>query len=212
MKNKHFERRREAAKRYKKTRNRGGDVDGVSIIHSYAEPKALSYWDDFSFVLGSQRIIVTWVHPRMAYMSAAEDEADEIVLREHGPAPEWNLFSKNKVVHKRVGKSRKKVQYYEGSAVPLDYKTYYDTVRAETERLKLESTITIKPSIHLMQWATGRNVDITYPVELLNETQVIAFAKLLKSHLQGHCDLFAGLADYSYTAADWQRDHPKEPS
>lgn len=210
MKNKHFERRREAAKRYKKTRNRSDEVAGVSIIHDYSHPKKLSYWDDFSFVLGSQHIIVTWIHPRMAFMDAIENEADANVLNAIGPGPEWDLFADNKVIHKRVGKSRKKVQYYEGKSPPVDYKAYRDKVRLETERLLRESSFIAKPSMRIEQWATGRHVAITYPVELRNETDIVVFAAKLKQHLLGRGDMFAHLGEYAYSAADWQAEQETE--
>lgn len=210
MKNKYFERRREAAKRYKKTLNRSDEIAGVSIIHDYSHPKKLSYWDDFSFVLGSQRIIVTWIHPRMAFSDEVERQADVNVLEAIGPGPEWDLFGNDAKIYKRVGKSRKKVQFYQGNPIPIDYKAYRDKVRAERQRLLRESSFVAKPSMRIEQWATGRNVSITYPVELRNETDIIVFAAKLKQHLLGRGDMFAHLGDYTYSAADWQAEQETE--
>jgi len=208
VKNIHFERRREAAKRYKKKTSNSFTrriVDGVCIYHCYDDPKPLS-WDDFAFVLGSQRIIVTWIHPRMAYMDMVEDLAFDIC----GSAPKWEMFNSKGVTFRRVGKSRKKVAAYHCSPTPEASKAYYEKVRAENERLLVESSFVAKPSIRIEQWPTGRHVAITYPVELRNETDIITFAAKLKQHLLGRDDMFSHLGDYGYTAADWQAEQVTE--
>ena|ERR1700740_715335 len=210
MKNKHFERRRLAAKRYKKTRNTNGDVQGVTTYHLYDTPKELSYWDDFAFTLGSQRVLVTWIHPRMAFQNAIEAEAYKAVLEAIGPGPEWDLFGDSKPVTKKVGKSRKKPIGFTCLLPPVDFKAYREKIHAETARLLKESIFLAKSSIEVFQTHRGRNVNITYPVELRNEAEIIAFANQLKSHLKGEINLFAGLEDYSYSASDWQQEHKEQ--
>lgn len=209
MKNKHFEHRREAAKRFKNSPNNGFArrmVNGVAIYHDYTEPRKLSFWDDFGFILGSQYVLVTWVHPRMAFSDAVEAEAEENVIQAIGPGPIWDFFKNNTPVYKKVGKSRKKINSFSLAMVPADYEEYRLKVNIETDRLLKESSLTAKPSIRIMQWHTCRQVAIVYPAELLNVSDIVVFAAMLKQHLLGRGDMFAHLDGYRYGAADWQTE------
>jgi hypothetical protein len=184
--------------------------DGVKIYHVYDGSRQLSYWDDFAFVLGSQKVVVTWTHPRLALFNAVEELAHDKATEALGVPDFGSLLDKSDPIYKKVGKSRKKAIYYRMAPTTPSFEAWYQKQKEIQKAIYAEDTLSVRPHYRTEQWNTGRNVSICYPVELLNETDIKNFAAKIKAHMKGEINLFAGLEDYQYTTADYRREHPEE--
>ena len=186
MKTRAFQAKQAAAKKHLKTKSFSSAlVEGVHVPHVYDEPpRTVSYWDDFGFRLGSQWVTVWWRHPRMELVDKVEEIAWELLPPDPVTEPlnVRGMFTPNTV---KVGKSRKKVQTY----TMLPQRQAAKDRFAEFYRIKAELLLTggysVTPSIEINQYRWGRGVSLCYPIELLSQTDVVAFSHQVKAHMKG---------------------------
>lgn len=176
---------------------------GLFIPHSYAEtmPDSLSWWDDVGFILNGRRVIVWWRHPRYVYSDAVEDQS----WKEAGDSPrdDW-LFDGCTTNYRRIGKSRKKIVSYTSRQPSDEQQRYYDKLRDIQERLSGEGIgFDVSPSWkrERLNWATG--ISLVVPMEVRNEIELAAVAKLARRLILGQTTLEAEFPEYRYGKADW---------
>lgn len=212
MKNKYFQQKVASAKAYLK-KHRSSDTrmnaQGVRIYHCYENPREISWWDDFGFVLGSQYVTVWWVHPRMKMQDKLSDVGYENTIAELGPLPPSNMFDKSIPITKKVGNGkRKKVVAYQMPETPIASSQWFDRWREESVKAVQTADISIRPSMSVQQYDWCRGVELCFPVELRNEQEITEFALKVRQHMRGEINLFEGLENYEYTTADFAREVP----
>jgi hypothetical protein len=179
---------------------------GLFIPHSYAEtkPDSLSWWDDVGFILNGRRVIVWWQHPRQLYSDAIDDQARQDAGDD--PGDDW-LFDGNTTNYRRVGKSRKKIVSYTSRQPSQEQQKYYDNQRDIRERLSKEGVdfeVTASWKRERLSWSTG--VSLVVPLEVRNENELAAVAKLAHRLMLGQTSLEAEFPEYRYSKADWLRE------
>jgi hypothetical protein len=211
MKNKQFEKNVETAKRFVKQWKATHRLTkrGNYVPHSYEDgEKALSWWDDVYFPLGSQLVIVNWTHPRMRYRDAVADVAyDEMVKRR--PPPKYDSFEKSTPIYKKVGNGKRKrvIARRLAPSFSSSVKEWNDEWRQLKKEMLLKSDIIIRPSMTVKQMSHARVVDICMPIEVKSQADVEDLATYVRAVLTGVAAFESCYpADYSYGCNDWARD------
>ena len=204
MKNKKFEHNRRTAKAFAKRQRPRQLVQGIDIIYVHDGVKAMSS-DDFGFRLGSQWVMVNWIHPHCEYASKLEELAWDAVESFRPAYPDFNRDSEP--IYEPVGRSRKKVKLYQWKPATDAVNEYLIRFDNEFARLKSEApALTVVPTLRVEQTHWCRRVDICYPVELCSENDVVEFAHLIRRHLRGEIDIMATVKGYQYVADDYAID------
>jgi hypothetical protein len=209
LKNKEFDRRRREAKQYaKKWHNiRHVNPDGNYLYHSYPEPKDMGWWDDVSFRLGSQVVVVAWIHPRMAFSDKTKDIA--YGLLPEAPPTKWEKASTN---YRRIGKNknRKRVVSYNMTPFDGDFLAWCDLWDKTTLDIRKTTDLIIRPSIKIEQLDYCRFVSLVAPVEAIDEKSVNDMANMAKTILRGETTLEELFPEYVYTREDWASEVPDD--
>ena len=207
MKNKYFEikrrKQREALSKYRD----GSLVDGVSIFHLYEEERKneLTYWDDFSILLANRRLMVWFVHPRMAYSDACKELAYKKV--EHLYPSRRNDLLETTKVYKKVGNSRKKASGYSTLGFSDIFKNWCEEYDKAEKRISLESDIIIKPNFTLESTSWAQGINLVIPEEIRSASRVVDVAKLAKKLYKNETNLQELYGDYQYSREDWVREY-----
>jgi hypothetical protein len=179
---------------------------GLFIPHSYQEkkPDDLSWWDDVGYILNGRRVIVWWQHPRQIYADAIEDQS--WIEAGDGPNDDW-LFKGSTKNYRRVGASRKKIVSYTSREQSSEQQLHYDLLQDIQNRLTTEGidrVVTPSWKVERLNWATG--ISLVAPLEVRNEDELAAVAKLARHLLLRETTLNAEFPDYRYSRADWLRE------
>lgn len=221
MKNKHFERLREAAKRYKKTAkndSRWNKKLGIKVYHVYYPEgdenyREKSYWDDVAFIKGSQQVTVFWTHPRYMY----EEELDQIAYQEANEkfpdSSDTNWFDKMTPIYKYLGKNkkRKRVKLWQMGQSP-SREEFYTYWRDRKTELNKTSDYVQKCSFKVQQYSYCRGVSITCPMECRSEEELAALVKFVNACLDDPTLFNKTYGDYKYTKEDWLNENAKGES
>jgi len=202
MKNHYFERLRRAAREYH--RNHPWRLEnGLFIPHTYpAEDSAnLSWWDDVGFILNGRRVIVHWVHPRLAYSDAIEKQVQsEIPL----PGASQRLREGGEKIYRKPGRSRNKVigtTYGPASNPWSDYLAAFNTRLDQLTHSGID--LEIRPSMRVSwyNWATG--VDLIAPIEVHSTDDVVSLAAIARRLLKRETSVANEWPGYRYRQVDW---------
>ena len=208
MKQKKFERLREAQKAYHR-RCKWVMKNGIYVIHAYDEkqPDALSWCDDVGFILGDRRVMVWWQHPRMKYA----DELDERAGNEVGESPRnRDFFAGSTPNYKPVGRSRKKIISYTIQPTQEDVEQYYDRLETIRKQLQTEGiSFEVKPGWRRerLAWATG--VELVAPLEVRNEADLENVVYLANRLLRGQTTLEREFPGYAYGREQWLQEQDR---
>lgn len=209
MKNKHFDWKRSQAKKYAKTWHRANKLTslGNALIHCYDNPHDMGWWDDVAFKLGSQVVMVWWIHPRMAFSDQTKDIAYNLLP----PAPEFDAFKRSTPNYKRVGKNkkRKKIVSYTMAPVHKSWTDWADDWDKATEQVRRTTDLVIRPSIKVEQLSWCRGVSLCIPEEAIDAPSVEKVAEIAKKLLRGETTLEELYPDYTYTRHDYAADASK---
>lgn len=169
-------------------------------------PNKLTWWHDTGFNLNGRRVMIWWTHPRckfndtisdLAYENVPYVESDVDLIRESDPQ------------YKYVGKSgkRKKISGFRCMSVP-ERRKWYDTLKAEEERLKKVTDLVVTPSftVDILDWCRG--VHICVPMEIRGIADLHALCNLVKRVLKGETTLEKEFPGYTYTKDDWSKENP----
>lgn len=207
MKNRPFEHQRRQARQYH--RNRRGDhfENGILVRHVYDDRESgqLSWWDDVQFIRGKMRINVAWQHPRFVYQSLIE-EAAMAATQPLYEKIDGGLFDDAVKLHKRIGRSRKKVSGYRTAADRPGEREWFDVFRAEQERLGREAEFSVRTSFNVQQLNWCRFVDIVAPIEVRSIAELRALADLVRRILAHETTLQGEFPGYVYGKAQWIAD------
>lgn len=176
--------------------------DGLRIPHAYPKPRVLSWWDDVGVVLNGRRVMVWWVHPRMAY----SDAIDEWVSREAGepPLPLFDSSQRRVVNWKKVGRSRKKSLGYTYFKTPDPHPEYTANHKAIEARMFLEGIdCLVRPSMLVKRESWGMGIELCMPVDVRTEAEARAMAMFTKRLVKGETTLAQEFPGYQYGQAEW---------
>lgn len=175
------------------------------IPHCYAEPRALSWWDDVGLILNGRRVMVWWVHPRMKYQDAIEQMAFE-AAEPMRPKERDDLFETATKIHRKQGRSRKKVAFYQMAETREPTKKWLARVREEEARLTQEADLIIRPSLKIqrLDWCTG--IELCAPLDIRTEADVHALAALGRRLVKREITVDQLCPDYAYRREDWLHD------
>lgn len=206
MKNKFYEGRKKSAEAYmNKSKRRQLDPKyGIQIYHCYDNPRELSYWDDVAFFTKKQKVVIFWTHPRYEYSEHNNSIAYEIAF----PKTEVtkDIFEPTKTVFKKVGKSRKKAAFYEMGNLRVHDESVYDHWRSEEKRLNETGEYEQKCFFKIVQADYARQVSICIPVEVRNQTELVALVDIVKNLLKNPTSFRDIYGEYRYTKEDFIRE------
>ena len=151
------------------------------IPHCYDGTKKQSWWDDFSFKTSGNKVVsVCWIHPRMSYQDKCEEKAFSITQEQgYSYKSSSSLFVPSH--YKKVGKSRKKIQFYTMRDEHEENNTkYFDKCNENELIVKQTGDVEAKPFVYMIRTRYGILMEICFPVELLTEQSVICFASNIK--------------------------------
>lgn len=180
---------------------------GLFIPHAYwdMEPDSLSYWDAVGFILNGRRIIVSWQHPRHIYGEAISDMA----WKEAGDGPRdaW-LFDGGTKNYKMVGKSRKRKKLSTTSRPPSEAQMkYYARIQEIEVRLSRDAIeLEVRPSWKWERLTWGMGVSVVAPLEVRNETELAAVARLARELILQKTSLVQEFPGFVYDKASWLRE------
>lgn len=209
MKNPHQEHRRRYMRQYHLCNPWRLSAGGLFIPHAYPAPRELSWGDDVGFILNRRRVMVWWVHPRLKYADAIAAAA----WAEAGDPPsslgDAFVSAWRHPVHKRRGKSRKKVVAYRMPPISATARAFYDRLDAIEARLTTEGIdLAVSPSMSItaLSWCLG--VSLCIPFEVSTEADVKELAAIARRILAGGRSLAAAgvPADYLYGREQWQAE------
>jgi hypothetical protein len=201
MKNPAQERLRRNMRQYHRHHQWRLRAGGVYIPHLYAAYRPLTWWDDVGFVLNNRRIMVWWIHPRMKYADAIENQA----WAEAGDPPlHPGALSSLGKIWKKVGRSRKKVAAYHCSPAPAGQQAFHEKLSDIGQRLEEEGIdLLVRPSMTVKSfgWCTG--IDLCIPIEVRNDADATALADLAKRLIKGETTLADEFPEYRYDRSAW---------
>lgn len=216
MKNKRLEKYIDLAKKYKTTALDRYSYDPkrkIVFFHSYWDEngkrhKECGWWDDVSFVHGSQYISVCWTHPRYEYHEKCDSIAYEEATRLCCSPNLDDLFEGSKKNYKKVGRSRKKVVSYT-SEYSSGNEGFYDTwKKKKLELLKLNEW-SIPTSFVVKQQDWARLVLICCPIEVIDEDSLAELANLVRVCLDNPYKFNEMFSEYQYTSETWNHESEK---
>lgn len=209
MKNPNQESKRRRQRPYHLNNQWHLSAGGLFIPHKYPELRELSWWADVGFILNRRRVMVWWIHPRQRYVDAIRDAA----WAEAGEPPrdQGNFFDSFMCapIHKRRGKSRKKVVAYQLPPISAPTRVFYDRVNAIEARLTTDGIdLIVRPSMSItaLDWCLG--VSLCVPIEISTEADVRELAATARRILtMGRSLAAAGIpSDYLYSREQWQAE------
>lgn len=205
MKNSRIEHKIAAAKRYAKSWHRYPEMtpNGVVLYHSYPEEhkKTEGWWDDAAFRLGSQIVMVCWVHPRMRY----SDMTSEIARAQMPPAPDSKFFEGGVKNYRRIGKNKNRKRLVSTTLTPFsgEFSEWCDLLNKRTIEIQETSDIQVRPEIKVTQCDWARLVDVCMPVEAVDAQSVEDMTLAVKDILAGNITLQDLFGDYVYDRNTW---------
>lgn len=211
MKNPLFELRRRQLREYHKSHPWDRLINGMRIYHVYGGEytKPLTWWDDVGFVRNKYKVMVWWIHPRMAYRDEVENLANDVC-----PYPdegvdfcgEW--LSKKNANYVKVGKSRKKVISYSspGPRPRPSVKEWLDQLQAAEEKILTEGDVVAKPSFKVETLGWCRGVSICAPMEVHSHDDLKTLTEMVKRILNGETTIASEFPGYVYTKENWNAE------
>lgn len=162
--------------------------NGLYLPHSYEEPRKLSWW----------------VHSRMSYVDAIEEQAWKATNTTPSEFTELLRREPSQKIWKKVGRSRKKVVGYQASPWPEGRQAHYDNMFANEKRLKSEGIdFEVRPSMSIKAFSWCRGVELCVPAEVCNENDARALVDLARRLIKGTTTLDAEFPGYCYGRQQW---------
>lgn len=210
LKNPHIERLIQSAKlAHRNDRRFYVSADGIRTRHAYGDPPELTFWDEGEFVLNDYRVLVHLVHPRYAYQRRAEDLAWE-AMHELDPSIDPLIFPSEPIYPKAAATRRrgKKIVGYRPPLLPQAHRDYFAAQRMKRDEILATSEATITPVWTTGWWLWCRFVDITVPLEVGREEDLLPVVRLVRRLLRGETTLNAEFPGYRYGREQWLQVKP----
>ena len=203
MKNVHVEDLKRRAKQYHRAERGGHSKNDIMFFHRYdgLPTDRLTWWDDVHFILNDYRVMLAWIHPRMAFEDAIECETDRLTAH----LPFEDFMHEGTPVYETIGTSRKKI-------ISIEYETLVQTDdwRDQCQRARQQAmqsaNFEIKPFLK-SNWCThSRVVDLCVPIEVRHEDDLQQLVTLARRLLKREVTLSEAFPGYLYTRADWEKE------
>jgi hypothetical protein len=186
----------------------------VAVYHLYGGEYAreLSYWDDTGFQMGSQWVSVWWTHPRYNFEETCKDRAYDIACAESPDRETGSMFEDSTPIFKKLGKNgrRKKAILWQMPPLPESKREFFDLWDTHTKALLKSDAAVARPKFRVQQYDWCRGVEISCPVEVLSNDDLVELCKIVRECLNDRSAFDVRFGDYVYTSADWAREHPDE--
>ncbi len=204
MKNKFIEYKKHSAKQYAKKWNAPRNAQGNHFPHLFENSSKLASCEEVFFKLGSQVVVVWWVHPRQQYLLLCDECAYLMMLPLRNDTP---LIFKPK--YKKIDNSRKKAMSFElVQSSTVEEQEFWQKYREKYHELLTTSDFVIKPFINIKQYDWCLGVDICLPLEVLDETSANELVAIVKDLLRQETTLDKLYPNYQYTKENWQQETP----
>lgn len=182
--------------------------NGILTWHVYPDQKtdSLSWWDDFEFIVNDYRVSVVWCHPRQAFREFIEREAIEMVVKDYPELPIGNemLELKQKPIFKKIGRSRKKVKWFE--CTPIAENDFLERVREKEREIEVSTDFHAKPSFDITWAKRSRLVVACIPIEIHNESDLITLASIIRRLIKRDTTINDLFPQYRYTRSEWKNE------
>lgn len=210
MKNPRIERLIQSAKlTHRNDRRFYVSADGIRARYLHGDPVRLTFWDDVEFVLNDYRVTVHFVHPRYEYKWQAEELAWE-AMHDLDPSIDPLAFPCEPIYSKAAAtrRLRKKIVGYRSPPLPQAYRDYFAARRVKRDEILATSEVTITP-VWTHGWRSwGRFVEITVPLEVGLEKDLLPLVRLVRRLLRGETTLNAEFTGYRYGREQWAQENP----
>lgn len=181
-----------------------GLTNGLYLPHSYETPRQLSWWDDIGFILNGRRVMVWWIHPRMAYADAIDERVWEATVTTPSELPELLGHGPSQKIWKKVGKSRKKVVCYQAPPQSEARLERYDQLLATEKRRQTEGIdFEVRPSVSVRAYLWGLGMELCVPVEVRDQNEAGSLVDLARRLIKGIATLDGEFSGYSYGHQQW---------
>jgi hypothetical protein len=210
MKNRHIERLILSAK-LKHRHDKGFHVsaEGIRARHVYDDSAGLTWWDDVQFVLNDYRVSVDFTHPRYEYENQVKALASEAVRHlEPGTEPIRTDGTPIYPEHAPTRRLAKKVKHYRLPPLSQEWRDYFVAEQAKCDEWLPTSEVTITP-VWTAGWSAWcRYVEITVPLEVRQEGDLLPLVQLVRRLLRGETTLSAEFPGYRYGREQWLLENP----
>lgn len=179
-------------------------TNGLYLPHSYETPRQLSWWDDIGFIQNGRRVMVWWIHPRMAYADAIDERAWEATITTPSELPELLGHGTSQKIWKKIGKSRKKVVGYQAPPQSETRLERYDQLLATEKRLQIEGIdFEVCPSMSVRAYSWGLGMELCVPVEVCDQNAARSLVDLACRLIKGDATLDGEFPGYGYGRQQW---------
>jgi hypothetical protein len=211
MKNHHIERLIQSAKLAHRNDQRFYlSPEGIQVRHVYDDSARLTWWDEVQFVLNDYRVSVNFTHPRYQYQNQVKALASEAV-RHLEPETESVRFDAATPIyreHAPTHRLRRKVQSYRLPPLSPEWRDYFNAKQAKLDDWLPTSEVTIAP-VWTAGWRpSSRIVEITVPLEVRQEEDLLPLVRLVRRLLRGETTLDAEFPGYRYGREQWLQENP----
>lgn len=107
-------------------------------------------------------------------------------------------------IHKRVGRSRKKIAFREWQSIDND--TWHASFKQTFAELVQTEDVCVVPYINAKWTNRSRFVELCAPIEVRNEDDLVIIANLAKRLLKRETSLNDEFPGYVYRRSDWEQD------
>lgn len=210
MKNPHIESLiRQAKLTHRHDRRFYLSTDGIRARHAYDDHRGLTFWDDVQFVLNDYRVSVHFMHPRYVYETQADDLARDAV-RHLRPPDQWPVLVGSPNFRRNAPTRRlaKKVISYTMPPTSEQRRAYF-AAWTDARSMQLRSCeISVVPT-----WTSGwrswcRYVNITAPLEVSQEMDLVPLVQLARRLLLQQTTLETEFPAYRYGREQWLQENP----
>ena len=207
MKNKKYE----IFRLLRRTVNTKGLSKKKPTCHHVLDPNAkLGWWHDIAFKLNDYRVSVAWCHPRHHYADAIKEVAEQHVrftrpdlIEKRAETRDFLKGLQEHPIYKPVGKSRKKIRFYEWHSNDA-VRDYYDAVFEQRDIFfKTGIDFEVRPSVRVEWFKGSRFVEICAPLRCETEEELQELMNIVSDILKQKTTLDVYFPNYVYTKESW---------
>lgn len=183
--------------------------EGIRARHVYDDSARLTWWDDVQFVLNDYRVAVNFTHPRYQYENQVKALASGAVAHlKPGNEPLRADGTPIYPEHAPTRRLARKAKRYRLSPLSPAWRDCFDAEQAKWDEWLPTSEVTITPVWTAGRWASCRYVEITVPLEVRQEEDLLPLVQLVRRLLRGETTLCAEFPGYRYGREQWLLENP----
>ena len=196
MKNRHIESLIKKAKHYSTKWKRTTVVNSNKnhCHHLYDDKKTISWWDDVSFIHGSQVVTVWWVHPRTEYVDKVEGVAWDKMYPSYPETPFVTIPQ-----YRKLGKNKKRKKIISHRVITDNIVGWHAQLEEVQKQVHLENDFVIRCYSKIEQFKWGKGISLCIPIEVLDENGIDNLARIAREILNRKVTVNQLFPDYVYT-------------